>query len=47
MLTPELLAEVFELEARVVTDPVCGTPLVVPVGRRHRAPALTPALSRH
>jgi iron complex transport system ATP-binding protein len=51
VLTPELLAEVFELEARVVTDPVCGTPLVVPVGRRHRAPALTPApepaLSRH
>ena len=28
-----LLAEVFELEARVVPDPVTGTPMVVPVGR--------------
>jgi iron complex transport system ATP-binding protein len=40
VLTPELLAEVFELDAQVVTDPVSGTPLVIPVGRRHRAPAL-------
>ena len=29
----ELLAEVFDLEARVVPDPVTGTPMVVPVRR--------------
>jgi iron complex transport system ATP-binding protein len=33
VLTEALLAEVFELEARVLTDPVAGTPLVVPVRR--------------
>lgn len=36
VLTEQLLAEVFELEARVVPDPVTGTPMVVPV-RRLRA----------
>lgn len=44
VLTEEMLREVFDLEAQVVTDPVAGTPLVVPVGRRHRSPA--PAGSR-
>lgn len=33
VVTEELVAEVFELEARIVPDPVTGTPLVVPVGR--------------
>ncbi|MGY2085466.1 ABC transporter ATP-binding protein [Blastococcus sp. SYSU DS0539] len=33
VLTEELLADVFELEARVITDPVAGTPMVVPVRR--------------
>ena len=33
VLTERLLAEVFELEARVVPDPVTGTPMVVPVRR--------------
>jgi iron complex transport system ATP-binding protein len=33
VLTEELLAEVFELEARVLPDPVAGTPMVVPVRR--------------
>jgi iron complex transport system ATP-binding protein len=33
VLTEELMAEVFELEARVVPDPVAGTPMVVPVRR--------------
>jgi len=33
VLTEEMLAEVFELEARVMTDPVSGTPMVVPVRR--------------
>ncbi|SHE74889.1 ABC transporter ATP-binding protein [Streptoalloteichus hindustanus] len=36
VLTEELLREVFELEARVIPDPVSGTPLVVPIGSRHR-----------
>jgi iron complex transport system ATP-binding protein len=27
------MADVFDLEARVVTDPVAGTPMVVPVRR--------------
>jgi iron complex transport system ATP-binding protein len=33
VLTEALLADVFELEARVLTDPVAGTPMVVPVRR--------------
>jgi iron complex transport system ATP-binding protein len=33
VLTEELLAGVFDLEARVVPDPVTGTPMVVPVRR--------------
>ena len=33
VLTERLLAEVFELEARVLPDPVTGTPMVVPVRR--------------
>jgi iron complex transport system ATP-binding protein len=36
VLTERLLREVFELDARVLTDPVAGTPLVVPIGSRHR-----------
>jgi iron complex transport system ATP-binding protein len=36
VLTEDLLREVFELEAKVITDPVAGTPLVVPIGSRHR-----------
>lgn len=34
VLTEELLADVFELTARVIEDPVAGTPMVVPVGGR-------------
>jgi iron complex transport system ATP-binding protein len=33
VLTEALLAEVFDLEARVLPDPVTGTPMVVPVRR--------------
>ncbi|MFD9703176.1 ABC transporter ATP-binding protein [Lentzea sp. NPDC059081] len=36
VLTEALLLDVFGLDARVVEDPVSGTPLVVPVGSRHR-----------
>ncbi|MFC4950211.1 ABC transporter ATP-binding protein [Pseudonocardia sp. GCM10023141] len=32
VITEELLAEVFGLAARVIKDPVAGTPLVVPIG---------------
>ncbi len=39
VLTESLLQEVFDLDARVLTDPVAGTPLIVPVGRRNRQPA--------
>lgn len=33
IITEELVAEVFDLEARIVPDPVTATPLVVPVSR--------------
>jgi iron complex transport system ATP-binding protein len=33
VLTEQLLADVFDLEARVLADPVSGTPMVVPVRR--------------
>ncbi len=39
VLTEPLLADVFGLEARVVPDPVAGTPLVIPYGRRATVPA--------
>ncbi|WP_067169543.1 ABC transporter ATP-binding protein [Microtetraspora niveoalba] len=32
VLTEGLLAEVFGLNAKIITDPVAGTPLVVPIG---------------
>jgi iron complex transport system ATP-binding protein len=38
VLTEQLLADVFDLEARVIPDPVTGTPMVVPVRRLHRRP---------
>jgi iron complex transport system ATP-binding protein len=41
VLTEELLLRVFDLSAKVITDPVAGTPLVVPIGVRHAAPAAT------
>jgi iron complex transport system ATP-binding protein len=37
VLTETLLADVFELNARVIEDPVVGSPMVVPIGGR-RAP---------
>jgi iron complex transport system ATP-binding protein len=33
VITEELVLEVFGLKARVVPDPVSGTPMVVPIGR--------------
>ena len=34
VITVDVLREVFGLDAQLLTDPVSGTPLVVPVGRR-------------
>jgi iron complex transport system ATP-binding protein len=34
-LTESVVLEAFGLEARVVADPVCGSPMVVPIGRFH------------
>ena len=36
VLTEEVLRTVFDLDARVITDPVSGTPLVLPLGRSRR-----------
>jgi iron complex transport system ATP-binding protein len=33
IVTPELVREILDLEARITPDPVTGTPMVVPVGR--------------
>lgn len=38
ILTTELVQEVFGMPAQIITDPVSGTPLVVPIGR-HRTDA--------
>lgn len=35
VLTEDTVSEAFALDARVVTDPVAGSPLVVPIGRYH------------
>ncbi len=38
IVTEDLVQQVFDLDARIITDPVSGTPLVVPIGRHHRPP---------
>ncbi|WP_062357161.1 ABC transporter ATP-binding protein [Herbidospora yilanensis] len=35
VITAETVAEVFDLRCQVTTDPVSGTPLVIPMGRHH------------
>ncbi len=42
VVTEETVRTVFGLESRVITDPVSGTPLVVPLGRHHRPPHPSP-----
>ena len=37
VLTEQRVADVFGLRSRVITDPVSGTPLMVPIGRHHVA----------
>ncbi|GLJ59979.1 iron-dicitrate ABC transporter ATP-binding protein [Microbacterium barkeri] len=39
VVTSELISDVFDLDALVITDPVSGTPLVLPRGRHHVLPA--------
>ena len=36
VITDALVEEVFDLRCTVTTDPVSGTPLVIPIGRHHR-----------
>jgi iron complex transport system ATP-binding protein len=36
VITEPLLRQVFELDAQVLTDPIAGTPLVVPVSRHNQ-----------
>ncbi|WP_414636497.1 ABC transporter ATP-binding protein [Actinophytocola sp.] len=35
VVTPELVEDVFDVRCQVTTDPVSGTPLVIPTGRHH------------
>jgi iron complex transport system ATP-binding protein len=37
VVTEQLVREVFAMDCRVVPDPVVGTPMVVPIGRRRSA----------
>ncbi len=50
VMTSELIAEVFGLDALVVPDPVSGTPLVLPRGRHHvsvRTPSVATTRESH
>ncbi|MET4637071.1 ABC transporter ATP-binding protein [Mycetocola sp. 2940] len=39
ILTADLVRRAFGLESRIIPDPVCGSPMVIPIGRFHRPPA--------
>jgi iron complex transport system ATP-binding protein len=39
LMKPELLAEVFEVDAAIMTDPVHGRPICIPRGRARAAVA--------
>jgi iron complex transport system ATP-binding protein len=41
VITEELVHDVFGLRCRVMTDPVSGTPMVVPIGRHNNLVAET------
>ena len=45
VVTQETVSGIFDLACRVIQDPVSGTPMVVPVGRHHGAPAPSPTSS--
>jgi iron complex transport system ATP-binding protein len=36
VVTETMVSDVFGLRSRVITDPVSGTPLILPIGRHHR-----------
>lgn len=36
ILTSTLVRQAFGLESQIMTDPVCGSPMVIPIGRFHR-----------
>ena len=36
VITAETVAEAFAMESLIIDDPVCGSPMVVPMGRFHR-----------
>jgi len=38
ILTTDLVRRAFGLESRIIPDPVCGSPMVIPIGRFHRPP---------
>ncbi|GGK23375.1 cobalamin/Fe3+-siderophore ABC transporter ATP-binding protein [Pilimelia terevasa] len=38
IVTSALIEEVFDLDCRIVADPVSHTPMIVPIGRHHSAP---------
>ena len=42
VVTESLVQDVFGMESRVLPHPVSGTPLVVPLGRHHVPPRLSP-----
>lgn len=41
IMTAELVKQVFEMECQIIADPVTGTPLCVPIGRKHQRMRLT------
>lgn len=43
VITAELVSAAFGLESRIIADPVCGSPMVVPIGRFHGGRPATPA----
>jgi iron complex transport system ATP-binding protein len=46
VITTELVDAVFDLRCRVMTDPVSGTPLVLPIGRHHDSGSRPAAIRR-
>jgi iron complex transport system ATP-binding protein len=40
VVTEQLVRDVFDLDAKVIADPVARTPLVIPIGRHHTTPEL-------
>ncbi|MEY2242650.1 ABC transporter ATP-binding protein [Streptomyces sp. BF23-18] len=46
VITVRTVEDVFDLNCRITTDPVSDTPLVIPMGRHHGAPAAAGALDR-